>query len=247
MSKAMIMSSDSIDGTSSSAKERLLGLNGEVVECRVCPRLVNYRESVAKIKKKQFLSWNYWGRPVPGFGDIKAPILVVGLAPAPHGGNRTGRVFTGDKSADFLVKALFEAGYSNQPRSVDMGDGLELHGVYVTAAVKCVPPDNKPTSKEISNCAHFLKSELEICIWSRVILCLGQLAYRSTMNLLKQDSLFSDKIPKFEHGLEICLSDGSKVFASYHPSPRNTRTGKLSVSMFGSLLQRINRDLEQTS
>ena len=243
----MIMNSDSIDGTQPSAKERLLSLNKEVVECRVCPRLVNYRESVAKVKKKQFLSWNYWGRPVTGFGDIKAPILVVGLAPAAHGGNRTGRVFTGDRSADFLVKAFFEAGYANQPRSVDANDGLELHGVYMTAAVKCVPPGDKPTSEEMSNCAHFLKSELEICNRSKVILCLGQLAYRSTMNLLKQGDLFSDKIPKFEHGLEIGLSDGRKVFASYHPSPRNTQTGKLAENMFGSLLQRINRCLGRTS
>src|SRR3989454_4690024 len=163
MSKATITNSDSIYGTPSSAKDRLLSLNKEVVECRVCPRLVNYRESVAKVKKKQFLNWNYWGRPVPGFGDIKAPIIVIGLAPAPHGGNRTGRVFTGDRSADFLVKAFFEAGYANHPRSVAAKAGLELHGIYVTAAVKCVPPDNKPTIEEMSNCAHFLRSELEIC------------------------------------------------------------------------------------
>ena len=243
----MTMNSDSIDGTSPSAKDRLLPLNKEVVECRVCPRLVNYRESVAKVKKKQFLNWNYWGKHVPGFGDIKASILVVGLAPALHGGNRTGRVFTGDRSADFFVKALFEARYANQPRSIDADDGLELHGVYMTAAVKCVPPDNKPTSEEVSNCAHFLKSELEICNRSRVILCLGQLAYRSTMNLLKRDNFFSHKIPKFEHGLEIVLSDGRKVFASYHPSPRNTQTGKLTMNMFSSLLQRITRGLGQTS
>ena len=245
MSKATITNSDSIERAS--ANERLLALNRQVVECRICPRLVNYRESVAKIKKKQFLSWNYWGKPVPGFGDVKASILVVGLAPAPHGGNRTGRVFTGDRSADFLVKALFEAGHSNQPRSVNADDGLVLYGVYVTAAVKCVPPDNKPTNEEISNCAYFLKSELEMCNRSRVILCLGQLAYRSTMSLLKQDNLFSFKIPKFEHGLEIGLSAGLKVFASYHPSPRNTQTGKLTVNMFRSLLHRIDRGLRQTS
>ena len=141
------------------------------------------------------------------------------------------------------MNAFFEAVYSNQSRSVDADDGLELHGVYVTAAVKCVPPDNKPSNKEISNCGHFLKSELEICNQSRVILCLGPLAYHSTMDLLKQDHLFPDKTPKFEHGLEISLSDGRKVFASFHPSPRNTQTGKLTVNMFGSLLQRINRDL----
>ena len=146
-----------------------------------------------------------------------------------------------------MVKAFFEAGYANQPRSVDANDGLQLHGVYTTAAVKCVPPDNKPTTEEISNCAHFLKSELEICNQSRVILCLGQLAYRSTMILLKQDNLFSYKIPKFEHGLEIGLSDGRKVFASYHPSPRNTQTGTLTANMFNSLLVRINKSLGRSS
>jgi uracil-DNA glycosylase family 4 len=152
-------------------------------------------------------------------------------------------VFTGDRSADFLVRALFEAGYANQPRSVDMNDGLELHGVYITAAVKCVPPDNKPTSEEMFNCVHFLKSELELCNRSRVILCLGQFAYRSTMILLKQNNLFSSKIPKFAHGLEIDLSDGRKVFASYHPSPRNTQTGTLTSDMFNSLLLRISKGL----
>src|SRR2546426_2771449 len=246
MSEMGVTNLGSVEASSPVARRRFLDLNNEVVECRVCPRLVKYRESVARVKKKQFLDWNYWGRPVPGFGDISGTIVVIGLAPAPHGGNRTGRVFTGDRSADFLVRALFEAGYANQPRSVDANDGLELRGVYMTAAVKCVPPDNKPTSEEISNCAHFLKSELEIRNPSRVILCLGQLAYRSTMFLLKQDNLFSDKIPKFEHGLEIGLSDGRKVFASYHPSPRNTQTGKLTMNMFGSLLQRINRGLGQT-
>src|SRR5881628_2280509 len=162
MSKAMITNSDSIYGTPSSAKDRLLSLNKEVVECRVCPRLVNYRESVAKVKKKQFLNWNYWGRPVPGFGDIKAPILIIGLAPAPHGGNRTGRVFTGDKSADFLVRELYNAGFAKQPTSRSRYDGLRLNQTYVTAAVKCAPPENKPTSKESSNCSAYLERELDL-------------------------------------------------------------------------------------
>ncbi len=240
------MNPDSVEATSPLATQRFLHLNKEVVECRACRRLVKYRESVARIKKKQFLSWKYWGRPVPGFGDIAASILVIGLAPAPHGGNRTGRVFTGDRSADFLVKALFDAGYANQPRSVDVNDGLELRGIYMTAAVKCVPPDNKPTSEEMSNCAHFLKSELDICNRSRVILCLGQFAYRSTMTLLEKSNLFASKIPKFQHGLEIDLSDGRKVFASYHPSPRNTQTGTLTADMFNSLLQQITRRLSHS-
>jgi len=246
MSKMGITNFGSVDMSSPVARQRFLDLNKEVVECRLCPRLVKYRESVAMVKKKQFLNWNYWGRPVPGFGDISATIVVIGLAPAPHGGNRTGRVFTGDRSADFLVRALFEAGYANQPRSVDVNDGLELHGVYMTAAVKCVPPDNKPTGEEMSNCAHFLKSELELCKRSRVILCLGQFAYRSTMILLKRNNLFSSKIPKFAHGLEIDLSDGRKVFASYHPSPRNTQTGTLTADMFTSLLHRVSKGLSHS-
>jgi uracil-DNA glycosylase family 4 len=247
MSKAGIMNSDSVEATSSLERQRLLDLNKEVVNCRACPRLVKYRESIARIKKKRFSSWTYWGRPVPGFGDIATPIFVIGLAPAPHGGNRTGRVFTGDRSADFLVRALFDAGYASQPRSVDVNDGLELHGVYMTAAVKCVPPGDKPTSEEMSNCAHFLKSELEICNKSKVVLCLGQFAYRSTMALLTKNNLFTSKIPKFEHGLEINLPDGRRVVASYHPSPRNTQTGTLTADMFNSLLQKIREDLSRTS
>jgi uracil-DNA glycosylase family 4 len=199
------------------------------------------------VKKRQFLSCNYWGRPVPGFGDIAASIFVIGLAPAPHGGNRTGRVFTGDRSADFLVKALFDAGFANQSRSADLNDGLELYGVYMTAAVKCVPPNDRPTSEETSNCAHFLKSELEICKKSRIILCLGQFAYHSMMTLLRKNNLFISKIPRFEHGLKIHLQDGREVFASYHPSPRNTQTGRLTADMFNSLLRKISKDLSRTS
>jgi uracil-DNA glycosylase family 4 len=242
-----LINQDSDDATSRLSLQRFLDLNKEVVGCRACRRLVEYRELVARLKKKQFMSWNYWGRPVPGFGDIAGSIFVVGLAPAPHGGNRTGRVFTGDRSADFLVKALFDAGYSNHPRSIDVNDGLELHGVYMTAAVKCVPPGDKPTSEEMSNCSHFLSSELEICNRSRAILCLGQFAYRATMSLLTRNSLFTFKIPKFEHGLEVNLLDGRKVFASYHPSPRNTQTGKLTVAMFKSLLRKIDKDMSRMS
>src|SRR5216684_7281497 len=181
MSKAMITNSDSIDETAPSAKDRFLPLNKEVVDCRVCPRLVNYRESVAKVKKRQFLNWNYWGKPVPGFGDIKASILVVGLAPAPHGGNRTGRVFTGDKSADFLVKALHRAGFANQTVSTSRNDGLSLKGVYITAAVKCAPPDNKPTSGEASNCSPFFERELSLLTKVTMILCLGLFAYNAVV------------------------------------------------------------------
>jgi uracil-DNA glycosylase family 4 len=247
MSELALMNEDIVHAISNLSTQRILDLNKEVVECRVCPRLVEYRERIARVKKRRFLSWNYWGRPVPGFGDIAASIFVIGLAPAAHGGNRTGRVFTGDRSADFLVKALCDAGFANQPRSNDLSDGLELRRVYMTAAVKCVPPNDKPTNEEMANCAHFLKSELEICNKSKVVLCLGQFAYRSTMALLTKNNLFTSKIPKFEHGLEINLPDGRRVVASYHPSPRNTQTGTLTADMFNSLLQKIREDLSRTS
>ena len=247
MSELALMNEDIVHAISNLSTQRILDLNKEVVECRVCPRLVEYRERIARVKKRRFLSWNYWGRPVPGFGDIAASIFVIGLAPAAHGGNRTGRVFTGDRSADFLVKALCDAGFANQPRSNDLNDGLELRRVYMTAAVKCVPPNDKPTNEEMANCAHFLKTELEICNKSKVVLCLGQFAYRSTMALLTKNNLFTSKIPKFEHGLEINLPDGRRVVASYHPSPRNTQTGTLTADMFNSLLQKIREDLSRTS
>jgi uracil-DNA glycosylase len=173
-------------------------------------------------------------------------VLAIGLAPAPHGGNRTGRVFTGDRSAEFLVKALFKAGYANRPESRDLNDGLELQGLYMTAAVKCVPPDNRPTAEEISNCSRFLTSELRIVSNVKVILCLGQVAYQSTMTLLRENNLFRSKIPKFEHGLELDLVNGRKVIASYHPSPRNTHTGTLTSKMFDSLLLRVKRLAGQT-
>ena len=172
---------------------------------------------------------------------------MVGLAPAAHGGNRTGRVFTGDRSGEFLVKALFNAGYANQPESIDVNDGLELHGVYMTAAVKCVPPDNKPTSKEIANCSRFMTCELRFLDNVRVILCLGQIAYQSIMALLKNDHLFRSKIPKFEHGLELALVDDRTVIASYHPSPRNTQTGTLTSEMFDLLLSRVKHVAGSTS
>ena len=209
-----------------------------MVNCYDCPRLVSYRELVAKDKKPQFSSWDYYGRPVPGFGDVDAEILVVGLAPAPHGGNRTGRVFTGDKSAEFLMRALFKAGYANRPDSKTVNDGSELSGLYMTAAVKCVPPKNKPTAEEISNCSRYLASELRLLKRVIVVLCLGQVAYHSTMLLLVRINLFQSRIPKFEHGLELGLVDGRKVIASYHPSPRNTQTGTLTSKMFDSILHK---------
>ena len=219
-------------------------LEGEIVSCRRCPRLVVFREEAAQTKKKQFIQWNYWGRPVPGFGDPNASLLLVGLAPAPHGGNRTGRVFTGDRSGDFLTQALYKAGFANQPTSESRDDGLRLEGAYLTAAVKCAPPDNKPTPSEIGNCSRFLDREFDLLRNVRAILCLGHIAYRSTFERLKALHHIERPTPKFRHGLELNLGEYvPRVFASYHPSPRNTQTGKLTEHMFLSLVKRIHRTL----
>ena len=219
-------------------------LEREIVSCKQCPRLVAFREETARTKKKQFLDWNYWGRPVPGFGAQDALLLVVGLAPASHGGNRTGRVFTGDRSGDFLMRALYKAGFANQATSENRDDGLQLKGTYLTAAVKCAPPDNKPTPAEFANCSRFLNREFELLRNVRAILCLGNIAYKSTLERLKTLHNLERTMPKFRHGLELNLGDYLPlVFSSYHPSPRNTQTGKLTEQMFLSLLRRIRKTL----
>ncbi len=223
-----------------SSSETLARLRSEVTSCQRCPRLVSYRESVARARKRQFSEWEYWGKPVPGFGDSQATLLVVGLAPAAHGGNRTGRVFTGDKSGDFLVRALFKTGFANQPVSHSRADGLELKGAYLTASVKCAPPENKPSREEIRNCSDYLSREVNLLRRIRAILCLGEVAYLSTIDVLLARYHLKQKIPQFRHGLELELGPGIiRVFASYHPSPRNTQTGKLTEQMFLSLLSRV--------
>ncbi len=230
------------------ARERSLGsLRREIVGCKLCPRLVRFREDVALLKKKRFAGWVYWGRPVPGFGDPEARLLIVGLAPAAHGGNRTGRVFTGDRSGDFLIDALHRAGYANHAESIGRRDGLTLRGVYLTAAVKCAPPDNKPMTSEFENCATYLSRELKILDNVKAILCLGRFAYNSASSVLRTRYGIVETLPPFRHGLEMKLGDGSPtVFASYHPSPRNTQTGRLTMRMFLSLLSRISKRLAET-
>ena len=223
-----------------SAELPLLKIKEEVVECRKCPRLVWYREIVAREKKTGFLDWTYWGKPVPGFGDPNAILMIVGLAPAAHGGNRTGRVFTGDKSGDFLFKCLFKAGYANQPISKSRTDGLRLSGVYMTAAVKCVPPQNKPTGPEAANCSMYLRREVEALNSLKAILCLGQFAFRAVMAVFKDQYGVGRVKAKFEHSLELNVGGSlPSIFLSYHPSPRNTQTGKLTETMLLSLLRRI--------
>lgn len=215
-------------------------LREEVVGCRACPRLVGFRERVARERKREFRAQEYWGRPVPGFGDPRARLVVVGLAPAAHGSNRTGRVFTGDRSANFLVRGLHDAGFASQPTSTHRGDGLRYSGLYLTAAVRCVPPDNRPTPDERARCAPFLEREFRMLSETRAYLALGGFAWDAT--LATAAKVHGVAVPRqpFGHGACAPLGPGRPlVWASYHPSPQNTNTGKLTAAMFAELLARI--------
>lgn len=211
----------------------LLAVHDEVVECRACPRLVEWREQVAIQKRAAYLDQDYWGRPVPGFGDPEARILVVGLAPAAHGANRTGRVFTGDRSGDFLFAALHRVGLANQPEAVGLDDGLSLTDVFVTAPVKCAPPANKPTPDERAACRPFFQREVAALERVAVVVVLGQIGYVATAA-----EFGLTPRPKFGHGVEAQLPDGRTILCSYHVSQQNTFTGRLTEPMFDAVLVR---------
>ncbi|MGI8983753.1 MAG: uracil-DNA glycosylase [Acidimicrobiales bacterium] len=205
----------------------------EVVACRACPRLVAWREQVATEKRASYRDEEYWGRPVPGFGDPAATLVVVGLAPAAHGGNRTGRVFTGDRSGDWVFRALWKAGFANQPSSVSADDGLALAGAWVAAVVRCAPPANKPTPAERDQCVGYLARELALLADVRAVVALGQFAYDSACRLLGVRPR-----PRFGHGVEVPLAGGRTLLASYHPSQQNTFTGTLTEPMFDAVFSR---------
>jgi uracil-DNA glycosylase len=227
-----------------SAEAGLAELREAVIECRRCPRLVRYREEVARLKRRAYLDWTYWGRPVPGFGDAHAKLLIIGLAPGAHGANRTGRMFTGDRSGEFLYAQLYRAGFANQPTSRNAEDGLTLRGAYITGVARCAPPDNKPLPSEILNCSSYLESELDL-LRPRVVLALGGVAFESYLRLLvRRGELASKARYSFAHGGEIALPQPlPHLFASYHPSQQNTQTGRLTPAMFYSVLRRIRRVL----
>lgn len=217
-------------------------LTQEIVRCRRCPRLVEWRERVAVEKRAAFAEEEYWGRPVPGWGDPDAALVVVGLAPAAHGANRTGRMFTGDRSGDWLYRALHDADFANQSGSRDRGDGLVLTNTWVTAPVRCAPPANKPTTGERDNCADWFAQELDLLTGAKVYLALGQYGYLSLWRYLSHrlDDLPRPR-PKFSHGGEVTLSDGRSVLMSFHPSQQNTFTGKLTAAMFADVFDRARR------
>ena len=208
-------------------------LMAQVVACRACPRLVAWREEVAVAKRAAFAGEEYWGRPVPGFGDASARLVVVGLAPAAHGANRTGRMFTGDRSGDWLYRALYRAGFANQATSLSAGDGLELRGAYVTAAVRCAPPANRPTPAERDRCAGYLARELDLLEQARVVLVLGGFALDAVARVLELRPR-----PRFGHGVEHELAGGRTLLCSYHPSQQNTFTGRLTVEALDGVMAR---------
>ncbi|HUA02142.1 MAG TPA: uracil-DNA glycosylase [Candidatus Aquilonibacter sp.] len=220
-------------------------LNARIILCRKCPRLVTYRAKVAREKRLSFRDWDYWGKPVPGFGDPNAELLILGLAPAAHGGNRTGRVFTGDRSGDFLYQALYEAGFANQPTSTRRDDGLELMNAYVAAAVRCAPPANKPSPSEEANCRPYLEKELEI-LRPRALLALGAIAMRVYLGILKErGGIKSAAAFPFRHGASYEFSAGlPRLFVSYHPSQQNTFTGRLTEAMMAGVFGDIRKFLE---
>ncbi len=227
-----------------SVREALERLNREIVACQRCPRLVAHREAVAQRKRRAYRHEEYWGRPVPGFGDPDARILIVGLAPAAHGANRTGRMFTGDSSGRFLFRYLYEVGLANQPDSVHRWDHLQLRDAYLTAVVRCAPPANRPTPQEIRNCLPYLARELDLLPNLRVVLTLGQIAHRGYLQILKDRGIvrrFSD-FPFRHHAVyEIPHAPARWLVASYHPSRQNTQTGRLTPAMFLQVLNTVLR------
>jgi uracil-DNA glycosylase family 4 len=217
----------------------LAGVQAAVVECRRCPRLVAYRQRVAEVRVRRFRGEMYWGRPLPGFGDPAARLLIVGLAPAAHGGNRTGRMFTGDRSGDFLFAALHRAGFASQPESRHPDDGLRLTRCYITAAVRCAPPANKPTLVEFDCCRPYLVEELALLRQVQVVLTLGRIAFDAFLKAwVEAGRPLPSQRPRFLHAAETELAGGVTLLASYHPSQRNTQTGLLTPSMFSRVLDR---------
>lgn len=226
----------------------LVVLNRAITQCTLCPRLVLYRRNIAKTKRRQFMDWTYWGQPVPGFGDPRARLYILGLAPAAHGGNRTGRVFTGDRSGDWLYQALHRYGFANQATSTHRGDGLTLTDCYIGATVRCAPPDNKPAPEEFDACRPYVREELRLLRKMRVVVVLGKIAFDHYFKACGEEKYhLRSPRPTFGHAALHRLPWGVTLISSYHPSQQNTFTGKLTRSMFHAVFARVRRELSRSS
>jgi uracil-DNA glycosylase family 4 len=220
----------------------LIELNADIVACTRCPRLVEYREKVASEKRRAYRACEYWGKPVPAFGDPDARVLILGLAPGAHGSNRTGRPFTGDASGKFMFPVLYETGFANQPNATDREDGLRLKDIFITAAIRCAPPDNKPLPQELANCAPYLDREVQGLKNMKVVVALGRIGFDAYLNYLKRNGQpMSRKTYVFRHGAKYELPEGKTLLASYHPSNQNTQTGKLTRPMFVAIFKEAAR------
>ena len=223
-------------------EEDLRRLQERVVSCKRCLRLMRHISMVARLKTCRYKDWEYWGRPLPSFGDPHAQLLIIGLAPAAHGGNRTGRMFTGDASGDWLIRALYETGFANQPHSISVSDGLRLRSAYITAVIRCAPPMNKPTRQEISNCSEYLAEELRLLKDVRTVLTLGRIAFD---NYLRNVEVKRSRRPSFRHGSIYRLAENTpSLAASYHPSRQNTQTGRLKWNMWLKVFENIRENLD---
>lgn len=228
------------------ARDTLQLVTHDVVSCALCPRLVAHRTEMARIKRRAYLDWEYWGKPVPPFGDPRARLLVIGLAPAAHGGNRTGRMFTGDRSGDFLYGALYETGFASQPTSVSREDGLTLTDAYITAAARCAPPDNKPLPEEFARCRPYLERELDLLKDLRVVVALGKLAFDAYLGILRDRGVIASRAPfVFGHGALYRIPKAPALLASYHPSQQNTSTGRLTAAMLRDVFEQARAILQE--
>ena len=218
---------------------QIINLNKKIISCRKCGRLVAFRKKIAKEKRKQYINEKYWGKPITGFGDTGGEILLIGLAPAAHGGNRTGRVFTGDRSADFLYKCLYKAKMSNQPTSENKNDGLKLYNTYVTTALKCVPPGDKPTLLELRTCFNHFKQEIDLLRNVKIIVALGKIAFDACIQFYKETYFLKNKDYLFAHAAKYQLPDKKILLGCYHPSPRNVNTGRINEKKMTHLFRKV--------
>ncbi len=244
------------DKKTSQVLETFEVLRAEIIACRRCPRLVEYRERIAREKRRAYRDWDYWGRPVPGFGDLDARIVLVGLAPGAHGSNRTGRMFTGDASGEFLYAALRRAGFANQSTARHAYDGLELHDVFITAICRCAPPDNKPTLEEQANCRPFLAREFELLKHARIVVAMGRIGLDGYLRLLREQGHTPPRV-EFRHGAVYRLENLAKgspqpsqgslptLICSYHPSKQNTQTGRLTAAMLDDVFRKAKKELNR--